>query len=198
VRSSLSTAEEIWMRRTPSLAAAAAAVVLVLGACSSGGGSHGASSRSSNGGGNSDKSGDDRGIYADFPLIPIAGEGAQPVQPRITADGAFSCMGHDDVPVEVDGEGLEVGIAGTCKSLTVDGTGNTVELDAAGAVTLNGSRNDVKVVSGTGPVVLTGQGHHVKLPAGSGAYPVYDSSVDSKIEGSWFKPPSPVPPPTVP
>jgi hypothetical protein len=177
------------MPRATTAFAAAAAAALLLAACSSDGRSHKASSSHNDGG-----SSNDRGIYANFPLIPIGGRGAKPAPSRITADGAYSCVDHDDEPILVDGDGLEIGLAGTCKALTVDGTGDTVEIDNAESTTVNGSRNHVKVVGGSGPVVLTGNNHHVELNPGGGAFPVYDTSTDSKIDGNYYEAHGPPPP----
>jgi hypothetical protein len=188
------------MIRTTASAVTALALVLTLGACGSGDDDEadGAEDAEAVGGAAGD---DDRGIYEDYPLIPLDADEATPAPGEITSDGPYYCDG-DQPEVRVQGDGLEVGLGGGCEALIVDGTGNTIELERSDTVTLNGSRHDLSVAGGVGTVVLTGDGHAVHLQEGGGAALVQDSSAESEIEGNHVEdtavttmPTPPMPPP---
>lgn len=189
------------MIRTTASAVSALVLVLTLGACGSddddAGEDGGAEAEPEAGA----QDGGDRGIYENYPLIPLDADEATPAPSEITADGPYYCDG-DQPPVRIQGDGLEVGLGGMCRTLIVDGTGNTVELERSETITLNGSRHDLSVLGGVGTVVLTGDRHAVHLQEGGGAVRVQDSSAESEVEGNHFEdtpvttmPVPPMPPP---
>jgi hypothetical protein len=155
---------------------------LMLGAC-------GSNDDSGDSAGDASDGDSDRGLFEDYPLIPIGDDDGTPAPDEITADGSYMCGVREEHQVRIVGDGLEVGLGGTCEMVTIDGTGNTVQFASAETVTINGSRHDVSTAQGAGTIVLTGDRHHVRIQEGNGAVRVDDNSLESEIEGNHFEEP---------
>lgn len=126
--------------------------------------------------------------------------------PAITAGTQnLNCAGR---AVNVTGSNGRVNLLGRCPSVTVTGSGNTVQIEQVGRVVVTGSRNNVtwrKALTGTRPTLLvTGAGNRVAATGYTAARPAPVRAVPARpapvrtLTPAPVKPVTPTPTPKAP